>query len=199
MQTPSLGRIHAMLAKLKSLKRDERGIAAVEFAMIVPIMFLLFVGSVEFSQAITVDRRVTQIASSTADLVAREKTITDAQLANVMNIAKVLMSPYDTSLLRITMVSVGAKATDATVTKVCWSYKFQGGTHTYANGATYSLPAGIVDKGGSVVVAEVEYDYSPLIFNYFITSMTKLSDKFYLKPRVSSMIQHNTDPICSVS
>ena len=52
----------------RRIARNNSGVAAVEFAMIVPIMFLLFVGSVEFSQAITVDRRVTQVASSTADL-----------------------------------------------------------------------------------------------------------------------------------
>ena len=39
--------------------------------MIVPIMSAMFIGAVEVSQAITVDRRVTQVASSTADLVAR--------------------------------------------------------------------------------------------------------------------------------
>ena len=186
-------------AKLNRLRSDSRGVAAIEFAMIVPIMFLLFVGSIEFSQALTVDRRVTQISSSTADLVAREKSITTAQIDSVMEIAKVLMGPYDTSLLRITLVSVGAKADNASVTKVCWSYSFQGGTHAYAQGQAYSLPAGIIDKGGSVVVSEVEYNYSPLIFNHFITSMIKLQDKFYLKPRVSSMIQYNGDVICTVT
>ena len=52
-------------------RRDSRGVAAIEFAMIVPIMSAMFIGAVEVSQAITVDRRVTQVASSTADLVAR--------------------------------------------------------------------------------------------------------------------------------
>ena len=48
--------------------------AAIEFALIVPIMAVMFIGAVELSQAITVDRRVTQVASSTADLVARADT-----------------------------------------------------------------------------------------------------------------------------
>lgn len=185
---------------LRRSQRDERGVAAVEFAMIVPIMFALFIGSVEFSQAITVDRRVTQIASSTADLVAREKSVTTAQLDQIMSIATILMQPYDASKLKITLVSVGAKATDNTITKVCWSYNFHGGTHTYANGTVYPLPsADIVDKGGSVMVAEVEYDYTPLIFSHYMPGLTKLADKFYLKPRVSSMIQYNGAAICTVT
>jgi Flp pilus assembly protein TadG len=184
----------------KGLLRDDRGMAAVEFAMIVPIMAAMFIGTVEMSQAITVDRRVTQIASSTADLVAREKTITTAQLDNVMAIAAVLMRPYDPTLLRITLVSIGAKAGNAAVTKVCWSYNSpQGGANTYAPNQAYTLPAGIVDAGGSVVVAEVKYNYTPLIFSYYMPGMTTLQDKFYLKPRVSSMIQFNAQPICSVT
>lgn len=190
----------ALRAMARYFRRDDRGIAAIEFAMIVPIMFVLFVGTVEMSQAITVDRRVTQIASSTADLVAREKTITTAQIANVFAIANVLMSPYDTSLLRITLVSIGAKATPAvpTAAKVCWSRSYQGGTHTYTKGDSYPLSNyGIIDAGGSVVVAEVEYNYTPLIFSYFIKTTTKLADRFYLKPRVSNMIQIDSDPICT--
>jgi Flp pilus assembly protein TadG len=53
--------------------KDSSGAAAVEFAMLLPIMFMLFYGTIEFSQALTVDRRVTQIASATADLVARTR------------------------------------------------------------------------------------------------------------------------------
>jgi Flp pilus assembly protein TadG len=184
------------LAK-RRLMRDDRGVAAIEFALIVPIMVSMFIGSVELSQAITVDRRVTQIASSTADLVAREKTITDPQLINVMDIAKVLMGPYDTGPLRITIVNVYANATNAAITKVCWSYNFQGGVNSYGAQQTYTLPAGIVDKGSSVVVAEVAYNYSPIVFSYYLPGITQMKDKFYLKPRISSMIQYNAQPICS--
>src|SRR5918992_3050996 len=80
---------------MQRLRCNADGVAAVEFAMIAPIMFFLFVGSVEFSQAITVDRRVTQVASSTADLIAREKSTTTADLAGVMQIIDHLVRPYD--------------------------------------------------------------------------------------------------------
>jgi Flp pilus assembly protein TadG len=181
---------------LRRWKSDKQGMAAIEFAMIVPIMLALFIGSIEFSQAITVDRRITQIASSTADLVAREKTITDAQLTSITDIAKVLMQPYSTTPLRITLTSVGANIGNASTTKVCWSHNFQGGAATYTKGSTYTLPTGIVDAGGSVVIAEVSYDYTPLIFAYYMPGVTTLKDKFYLKPRVSAQIQKDPDPIC---
>ena len=72
------------------------GMAAIEFALIVPIMGVMFIGAVELSQAITVDRRVTQIASSTADLVARAETSRSRRptIADIMRAGSYIMAPY---------------------------------------------------------------------------------------------------------
>lgn len=169
--------------------RCKQGVAAVEFAMVVPIMFLLFVGSVEFSQAITVDRRVTQVASSTADLVARERSLTTSDVNGIMDIVNHLMSPYDPAKLKLTLLNVYSSMTSATDTKVCWAYNHNGGVNTYSQDQTYSLPTGIIEAGNSVIVTEVRYNYEPLIFRYFITSTFPLEEKFFLKPRLSKSVQ----------
>lgn len=174
------------------LARCQKGVAAIEFAMIVPIMFLLFVGSVEFSQAITVDRRVTQVASSTADLVARERSITTSDLEGIMQIVDELMAPYDPTKLKLTLINVYSSISNAAETKVCWSFNYQGGVNTYSQDQSYTVPAGILDAGSSVVVAEVLYNYDPLIFRYFITTTMPLREKFYLKPRLSKSVQLDT-------
>ena len=54
-----------------SLMEDRRGIAATEFALIVPIMLVLFFGTVEFSSGIAVDRKVTLMARTLADLTSQ--------------------------------------------------------------------------------------------------------------------------------
>ncbi|MEL7303798.1 MAG: hypothetical protein AAGJ53_08895, partial [Pseudomonadota bacterium] len=41
-------------------------------------------------------------------------------------------------------------------------------------------------------IAEVQYNYTPLIFNEFITTNLQLEDTFYLKPRLSAMIDYTT-------
>ena len=171
--------------------KNQEGVAAIEFAMIMPIMFMLFVGAVEFSQAITVDRRVTQVASSTADLIARSKEITTSEIDGIMLIINELVKPYDPNPLKLTVSTVIADPNDATATTVCWSYNHNSGVTNYSNGQSFALPSGIVEAGGSVIVAEVEYNYTPLIFNYFITTTKKLEETFYLKPRLSSSIEYN--------
>jgi Flp pilus assembly protein TadG len=177
-------------ALMQRVRRNADGVAAVEFAMIAPIMFFLFVGSVEFSQAITVDRRVTQVASSTADLIAREKSTTTANVDGIMQIIDHLVRPYDPTRLKVTVLNVIADINDATVTEVCWSYNHNGGANTYTNGQPYALPNGLVEAGNSVIIAEVTYDYQPLIFNYFIQSAFPLQERFFLKPRLSSYVEY---------
>ena len=88
-------------------KSDKSGVAAVEFAMIVPIMFFMFIGAVEISQAITVDRRVTQVASSMADLVARKETsITQTEMGDITKIGSYIMMPYSQTPLQVVVRNV---------------------------------------------------------------------------------------------
>lgn len=179
---------------LGRLRRDEKGIAAVEFAMIVPIMFFLFVGAVEFSQALTVDRRVTQAASSTADLIARAPSqgLTSSQVDNELRIIEQLIEPYDLSQLTVRIVSVKANAVPgnpgAVNYVVDWSRDNRGGTPYSRNSPYASIPDGLLVAGESVIVAESSYNYTPLIFNYFIQSAFALEERFYLKPRNASCV-----------
>ena len=193
---------HRAFAPVRSLARRlagcTRGMAAIEFGMVGPIMVFLFIGSVEFSQAITVNRRVTQVAASTADLVSRQSTVTAAQLNGYAQIVSSLMTPYSSTALHLKLVSVYAATADATGAspKVCWSYDYTGGNSTgsapgsYAVNSAYSgLPTGILTGGTSVIVAEVNYQYVGPIFNLFLgTAGIPYAEKFYLKPRLSTEV-----------
>ncbi len=63
-----------LLQRIRGFSRDTRGVAAVEFALILPLLLLLYIGSVEATLLYTTDRGVATIASTVADLVARSKT-----------------------------------------------------------------------------------------------------------------------------
>jgi Flp pilus assembly protein TadG len=203
----AIERLHSCVQPVRKLvarlRGDNTGVAAIEFALIAPIMFFMLVGTVELSQAITVDRRVTVVASTTADLVAREDKLKADQIKTFMDVIGVLLAPYDASSLRVTILSVGAQAKatptspdPTTPKKICWKYDHPTTvTSSYNVNDAYTLPAGIVDAGGSVIVADVSYTYTPLIFSYFIKSAFPLKERFYLKPRVSNFIpydQNNT-------
>jgi Flp pilus assembly protein TadG len=175
----------------RRLRGDKRGVAAVEFAMIVPVMFFLFVGSIEFSQALTVDRRVTQSASSSADLIARAPVegLSEAEVDGQLKIVEQLMEPYELSRLTVKIYSVKAQMQNGNLTyRVDWSRDNRGATPMARNSAYTAMPANLIAAGESVIIAEAIYNYQPLIFNYFIQAAFEMQEKFYLKPRNSSCV-----------
>lgn len=198
MQTGTLkteGRWRRIARRLaRRVRQDERGAAAIEFAMILPIMFFLLVGAVEFSQALTVDRRVTQSASATADLIARAPSqgLTVTQVDNELRIIEQLIEPYDLSALTVRIISVRAVAVPgnpgAVNLLVDWSRDNRGGTPYSRNSSYAGLPAGLLLAGESVIIADAVYNYTPLLFNHFIDSAFNLEEKFYLKPRNASCV-----------
>jgi Flp pilus assembly protein TadG len=174
----------------RRLTSNAQGAAALEFAMIAPLMFMMLVGSIEFSQAITVDRRVTQAASAMADLVSRAPSegVTAAQVDRDMSIIGQLIPPYDLSALTVEVVSVKAQAVPgnpgAVNYVVDWSRNNRGGTPYARNSpAPFGMPQGLLVAGESTIVGRAFYNYTPLIFSYFISEAFTMEEKFYLKPR----------------
>ena len=121
----------SLRARFRRLARrwtaSDEGVAAVEFGLIVPIMAVMFIGAVELSQAITVDRRVTQVASSTADLVARfspapngANGISQTEITDIMKVGGYIMAPYSANPLKIVLRGVSSSPTSATNTKQAW-------------------------------------------------------------------------------
>ena len=77
------------------LPRNSSGVAAIEFAMIFPLMGLL--GTYEFSAGVAVDRKVTIMARTLSDLTSQNTSVTDAQFTNFFNAGKAIMTPYSST------------------------------------------------------------------------------------------------------
>ncbi len=179
---------------LARMRRDTRGVAAVEFGFIVPIMFFLFVGTIEFSQALTVDRRLTLAASSTADLIARAPNsgLTPEQVDRDLRIVEQLIAPYEIQRLYVKVMSIIAAGTpgnpNVLIYTVDWSRDNNAGTPHPRGEQYHEIPEGLLVAGESVIVSEATYNYTPLIFNYFIESAFNMTERFFLKPRNSSCV-----------
>src|SRR5215218_10963792 len=154
--------IRAAFDRLRSLVgrfvKAREGAAAVEFALILPFMLTLYAGSIELSDLINVDRRITVISSTVGDLVARKKTgITQSELDDYFNAAEEIITPYKTTGLKqlITCVKIDAAGTTATVQ---WSKGSGGATEKTGN---VTLPAAIlnISKDKYVIVSETQYSY----------------------------------------
>ncbi len=123
---------------------------------------------------------ITHIA---ADLVAQDNSITNNERDNILNVAKSVIDPYDTTKLKIVISCIDVNSSG--VAKVTWSETLNGTKRTV--GSTVTLPSGISENNTGVILAEVTYNYTTTL-NMFSTDGFTLSDAFYMRPRLSTTV-----------
>lgn len=164
------------------LAPDARGVVAIEFALIIPLMIMIYFGTVETTNAMTAARRVTNVAQTAADLTAQATTLATADVNDIFAASTAILTPFPTSV-KITITSVVANASNASLTTVGWSKAYGGATPRSTN-SSVTLPTGLTTPGSSVIMVEVVYIYSSPIGS-FITGPITMKEVAYLKPRRS--------------
>ncbi len=175
--------------RLRQFAEDRQGVAAVEFALILPILLLLYFGTIETASLYAVDRRVATIAGTMGDLVSRTKdTLETDTLNDYFQAASGIIRPYGTFGLSqvVSFISVDEDG----VTEVEWSRGFNGSTARTA-GDEFPLDStaeiNLLAREGFLVVAEVDYSYLPL-FGIVIPNAINLSHTDFFLPRFGQFI-----------
>ena len=175
------GLIHRLL-------RDTRGVSAVEFALIAPIILIIYVVVVQIFQGFMADKRAGYAASIIGDMVAQNATLTSDQVDNVLAAGGRIMRPFSDANLTVRVTSVVQSGSNATV---AWSRR-KGSSDALAplsKGAEVELPASLRAGGGQVILTESEYDYQPLVA--FTGLNLRLPNPFihtaYHSPRAASV------------
>src|SRR5947209_19726123 len=91
---------------LARLRGDQDGVSSVEFAMLLPLMLTLYLGAVEVSQAVGVDRKVTLTSRTVADLASQVTSILSSDMSNILGASSSVISPYDSSQLKVTVSQI---------------------------------------------------------------------------------------------
>ena len=169
---------------LRRYGADRRGIAAVEFAMLLPMMLTLYLGSVEVSTGVAVNRKVTLTTRALADLTSQYTDVTDADMSNILNASSDIIAPYPVSGLSAVVSELSIDANGNTT--VAWSDTLNGTARSVGEAVT--LPASLVVPNTYLILAEVSYSYNPS-FGYVLTHTMTLNDHIYMRPRQSTSIQ----------
>ena len=176
-----------LFSRLAGFARARDGASALEFALIAPTLVLFYFATVELSILLTVDRKVTNVASAVGDLVAQDDLVDSAEVTDIFDAASAIMAPYDDPTIQMRVTSIGLDASSNPV--VLWS---EGRNLTPLGcGATVSVPAGLITAGQSVIQAEVTHQYASPIAQFLKTTLT-LEDTFYLRPRRSDTVANST-------
>jgi len=172
---------------MRRFQDDKRGVSAVEFAMLLPLMLTLYLGTSEVSQGISADRKVTLTTRTVADLVSQVSSVNNADMTNSLNAAATVMAPFSSSNLKVTVTSVTIDATGKAT--VSWSDTFNGTAR--AKGSTVTLPTALNVANTSLIWSEVQYSYKPVI-GYVVSGTLTLKDQIYMRPRLSDSVTRGT-------
>jgi len=169
--------------RLERFTGDCRGVSAVEFAMLLPMMMTLYLGSVETSQGIATNRKVTITAHALADLATQYTDISNASMSNILSAASAIMAPYPVGSLQavVSELSINAQG----LASVAWSDTLNGTARPV--GQTVNIPASLAVPNSYLVLSEASYNYKPT-YGYVMTGTLTLHDQTYMRPRQSTSI-----------
>lgn len=192
--------------------RDRSGIAATEFAVIVPLMLVMFFGTVEFSSGVAVDRKVTLVARTLSDLTSQAPSsapqatyalVTDTFLQNVFTASISIFQPYAPTPTKATISEIYVDSSN--VARIQWSK-----AATIGNGATQAtltassrspgdvvttlVPPALLVKQTYLILSEVNYLYTPTVGYVMVKTGVTMNDVAYTRPRQATCLIYNNLP-----
>ncbi|MCB9990816.1 MAG: pilus assembly protein [Rhodospirillales bacterium] len=162
----------------------EDGVAAAEFALVFPVLFVMMIGVWDVGNALIVNQKAIAAAQIAVDLVGREEVVDDDELAQAFQAATLALQPYDTTSLEIDVVSVEFDEDDNPV--VNWQESSSGTTDPTLADRT----AGLGTEGGGAIVVEVRYDYEPTFAGTVIGNI-EMRERMFTRGRQSAVVTRN--------
>ncbi len=201
MRTISLATTWSRTRRLANeLLNNTSGMGATEFAFIAPVMMAFFFGTVEFSSAVAVDRKVTLVVRTLSDLTSQSISVTDNDIQNFFAASSGILTPYDVTPVHPTISEIYVNASK--VAKIQWSV---GATVAMVNGAAkatllavpphnpgtvVTIPTALAIPGTYLIWSEVTYQYVPVVGYVMVKAGVPLKDATFTRPRQSSCVDY---------
>lgn len=180
MRAPTLRSLR-LPRELARLLRDRRGVSAVEFALLAPMMIALYFGCVGISDGVAIDRKVSLTAAALANLTAQVSSITTSDMSNILNASTAIMSPYSASKLKMTVSCLSIDANKKVTVK--WSETKNGSKRTSFSFDSTNSALNVANS--QLIYAEVKYEYEPVVGTSVVGNLS-LSDHMFMSPRISA-------------
>lgn len=175
--------VRRLSGRLGHFAGERRGLAALEFALLLPMLITLFLGSVEVTTGVAIQRKVTLTARALADLSSQFTSIANADMSNILNASGDIIVPYAAANLQavVSELSIDGQG-QATVV---WSDTLNGTARSV--GSVVNVPSSLATANTYLILGEAAYSYNPT-YGYVMTGTVSLSDQIYMRPRQSSSV-----------
>ncbi len=179
---------------VRRFKQNTDGAAALEFALLLPVLLFLYLAVVEICMAFMVKRRVSHATSQIADIVAQGDIVNKSTLNGYFDVANMIMTPFSGTPLTVRVSSIGKNSQGQVI--VQWSHA-RGMSPLTKNSQVpaASVPAGLLNNNTdtyilaeSVYAYDSPYDITVPGFSDLLSGITTFRREFYLRPREISAI-----------
>jgi len=167
---------------------DRRGVAAIEFAIIAPVMLVMLFGTTEFCAAIAIKRNVTNMARTVSDLTSQAAVVSDTDFANFFAASKGIMMPYDATPITMTVSLLYVDPSGKVLVE--WSKGYNAPALALGVAPPVPTPAGLISRDSNNNILANQYlIYSHVTYAYknptlvMLKSTITLSDDAYTRPR----------------
>ncbi len=168
-----------MIDTLSVLRQDRRGVAALELALVLPAMLVLFFGTVEITQLIRASNKLNIAAQSIENMIAGQKSVATADVDNAYKGGQLIMAPFSATLA-VAVVSVTFNSS-GTASSVGWQV-LEGGAKALPNSTACTMVAGLGLGNDSVILVQASYGYSA-VAHYVLPASVNLLHVAYGRPR----------------
>ncbi|HEX6120766.1 MAG TPA: TadE/TadG family type IV pilus assembly protein [Dongiaceae bacterium] len=156
-----------MLNRLRRIWRNDRGVSAIEFALLAPILSTLFIGCIEITFKIWSTQKAEKLAVTMADVIAQSQNVSKADVDALTGSVDKIMDPFPFGTNGAVFISSVYRAQDETTAKVNWQCQDAGSLVVESKigekGDDATLPSGFtLAERDNVIIAEVFYKYEPI-------------------------------------
>ncbi|MGB6230387.1 MAG: TadE/TadG family type IV pilus assembly protein [Litorimonas sp.] len=185
----------------QALAKDESGVAAMEFAIIAPLIIGLYLGLAELANVLSVERQVSHSASVAGDLATQVTQLTATDTSDMMSAVLRVAGVRDTSDYVVHLESFERDSSGAVQSLGTVVYN-QAKETLLPSFDSASLGTDMLSEDSGIVIARVAYRYRPFGFtktggadqggSYLTSAGVTLSETFLLKPRKSPTLRVGT-------
>lgn len=170
--------------------RSDRANVAVEFALALPVLLLMFLASAELGRFVLLHQKVDRVAVTISDLVARAETVSESELDDIFSAASQVAEPFDLGNRGRVVVSSVINA-DGDGATIAWQ-RAGGGSFIAASeigleGEAATLPLDFqVREGETAIISEVFFDFEPFLSSLIVAPRV-LYRRAHHRPRLGTL------------
>jgi Flp pilus assembly protein TadG len=172
----------SLRARLRGFGRNRNGVAGIEFALLVPVLLILYLGTVDVCVGFTLHRKVVHAASMMSDLVTRETSVTKSDLQGIFDAGDAAVAPRAAKLDSAKISAVYVDATGKATIK--WSRARVAAADTV--GSPVALPSDLAGfRNINLIRTNVSYLYHPL-GGFGLTKAYRIEQELYNASRTGN-------------